>query len=62
MKAKRNQFRVRVAKYTIAHHNELFPDDAAVLADIFRKRYPNGLTCEKCERVNMFTPVAGRRA
>ncbi len=56
------QVRIKAEKYTIKQHNEAFPDDAAVLADIFRKRYPNGLTCEKCGRVDMFTPVAGRRS
>ena len=56
------QVRIKAEKYTIKQHSEAFPDDAAVLADIFRKRYPNGLTCEKCERVDMFTPVAGRRS
>ena len=56
------QVRVKAEKYTIKQHNEEFPDDAAVLADIFRKRYPDGLTCEKCARVDMFSPVAGRRS
>ena len=56
------QVRIKAEKYTVKQHNEAFPDDAAVLADIFRKRYPNGLTCEKCKRVDMFTPVAGRRS
>ena len=54
--------RQKAEKYTLKQHNAAFPDDAAVLADIFRKRYPDGLTCEKCGRVDMFSPVAGRRA
>ena len=31
------------------------------MADIFRRRYPNGLTCD-CGRTDKFTPIAGRRA
>ena len=56
------QPRVKVEKYTVNQFNEQFPDDAACLADIFRRRYPNGLTCERCQRENKFTPIAGRRA
>ena len=56
------QVRIKVEKYTVKQHNEAFSDEASVLADIFCKRYPNGLTCEKCERVDMFTPVTGRRS
>ena len=60
MRAK--QPRVKVEKYTVNQFNAQFPDDAACLADIFRRRYPNGLTCERCQRENKFTPIAGRRA
>ncbi len=62
MRVKRKQFRVKVEAYTFKQHSEAFPDDAAVLTDIFRKRFPNGLTCEKCTRMNMWSQVAGRRS
>ncbi len=61
MRAKRKQFRVKVEKYTVNQFNEQFPDDAACLADIFRRRYPNGLACD-CGRKDKLTPIAGRRA
>ena len=60
MRAKR--VRVKVEKYTIRQFEAQFPDDAACLAHIFASRYPDGLACEKCSRVNQFTPVAGRRS
>ena len=61
MRAKRKQFRVKVEKYTVNQFHAQFPDDAACLADIYRRRYPNGLTCD-CGRTDKFTPIAGRRA
>lgn len=60
MRAK--QSRVKVEKYTVNQFNAQFPGDAACLTDIFRRRYPSGLVCERCQRENKFTPIAGRRA
>ena len=60
MRAK--QVHTKVERYTIKQHNEAFPDEASVLAHIFARRYPNGLTCEKCQRVDMWTAVEGRRS
>jgi len=56
------QVHTKVERYTIKQFNAQFPDDASCLADIFKNRYPNGLTCEKCGRQNSFNPVVGRRA
>ena len=60
MRAK--QVHTKVERYTINQHNDAFPDEASVLAHIFKRRYPNGLLCEKCTRFNMWSPVEGRRA
>lgn len=54
--------RQRADKYTIKHFNAQFPDDASCLAHVFKERFFNGLTCAKCGRENMFSPVVGRRA
>ncbi len=61
-KAPRKQFRVKVEKFTHKQFEAKFPDDAACLADIFRKRYPAGLKCPRCERHDRFTPIVTRRA
>jgi transposase len=54
--------RQKADKYTIKHFHAAFPDDAACLQHIYETRFPNGLTCEKCGRENMFKPIAGRRS
>lgn len=48
-------------KYSIKNFRQDFPDDKTCLAFIFKNRYPNGLTCPKCERTS-FVPVEGRRS
>ena len=62
IKPPRKQFRVKVEKYTHKEFEKQFPDDATCLADIFRRRYPNGLTCERCGKHDKFTPIVTRRA
>ena len=48
-------------KYTIKNFIKDFPDDKTCLAFIFKNRYPNGLTCPKCEKTS-FHPVEGRKS
>jgi transposase len=49
-------------KYTIKDLNKQFPDDGACLEYIFRRRYPTGLKCRSCQRVDRFSPVYKRRS
>ncbi len=60
MRAKLPPF--KAPKYTVKDFHGQFPDDAACLAHVFRQRFPSGLTCERCQRADKFTPIAGRRA
>ena len=61
-KPPRKQFRVKAERYTFKQFEAQFPDDASCLADIFRKRFPNGVTCPRCGLRDKFTPIATRRA
>ncbi len=38
-------------KFSTADFNRLFPDDAACLEWVFTNRWPEGVTCAKCQRV-----------
>ena len=61
-KAPRKQFRVKVEKFTHKQFEAQYPDDASCLADIFLRRYPNGLICPECTLKDRFYPITGRRA
>ena len=61
-KSPRKQFRVKAERYTFKQFEAQYPDDASCLADIFRKRFPNGITCPKCGKHDKFTPIVTRRA
>ena len=47
-------------KYTIQDFHKQFPDDDACLDWLFRRFYPNGVICEKCDRETKHYKTAGR--
>ena len=48
-------------KYTIKQFHAQFPDDDACLDFLKNARWPNGVTCSKCERVTGHYRIAGRK-
>lgn len=49
-------------KYTIRNFMLDFPDDAACLEWLKNHRWPDGITCEKCERVTKHHLVESRKS
>ncbi len=49
-------------RYTIKTFDAQFPDDDACLQWLKDNRWPNGITCAKCERVTKHYRVTGRPA
>lgn len=49
-------------KYTIRQFETQFPDDKACLAFLFKARWPQGVTCARCERVSKHFPRSTQRA
>lgn len=49
-------------RYTIKDFNIQFPNDAACLEWLKENRWPNGITCAKCERITKHYRVTGRPA
>lgn len=49
-------------KYTIKSFDAQFPDDDACLEWLKQNRWPNGITCETCQRVTKYYRVTGRPA
>src|ERR687883_14159 len=49
-------------RYTINDFNRDYPDDAACLERLRRRRYPDGSTCEKCGRETKYHRDAGRQS
>jgi len=49
-------------KYTINDFNRDYPDEDACLERLRSRRYPDGSTCEKCERVTKYHRDAGRKS
>ncbi len=47
-------------KFTIKDFGEMFPDDAACLEWLKNHLYPNGIHCEKCDKVTKHHRVASR--
>ena len=47
-------------RYTINHFNSRFPDDAACLEWLVQNRWPEGISCPKCERVTKHHKITGR--
>lgn len=47
-------------KYTIKDFNKQFKDDKACLAYIYKQRFPEGATCEKCGTKDHFYPVVSQ--
>jgi len=47
--------------YTITTFNREFPDDAACLDFMFRARWPEGVTCAKCQRATSHYRIQDRR-
>ncbi len=47
-------------KYTTKDFDRDFPTDDACLEWLFRNRWPDGLTCEKCEKVTKHYRIGGR--
>jgi transposase-like protein len=47
-------------KYTTRDFDRDFPDDNACLEWIFKNRWPEGVTCEKCAKVTPHYRIAGR--
>lgn len=48
-------------KYTIKEFNAQFPDEDSCLEFLKNARWPNGITCAKCERVTKHYRIAGRK-
>lgn len=48
-------------KYTIKDFENQFPDDAACLDFLKNARWPDGIICEKCERVTKHFRITDRR-
>ena len=46
--------------YTIKHFNAQFPDDDSCLEWLVQNRWPEGISCPKCERVTKHHKVTGR--
>jgi len=49
-------------RYTINDFNRDYPDEDTCLERLRNRRYPNGSTCEKCERVTKYHRDAERRS
>lgn len=49
-------------RYTIIEFDNQFPDDAACLEWLKQSRWPDGITCAKCERITKHYKVTGRPA
>jgi len=49
-------------RYTIRDFNRDYPDDAACLERLRKRRYPDGSTCEKCERETKYHRDAERQS
>lgn len=49
-------------KYTIKDFDRVFPNDDACLEWLKNKRYPNGIFCDKCQRVTNHHKVASRKS
>src|SRR5688572_5864703 len=47
-------------KYTTKDFNRDFPDDDACLDWILNNRWPDGVTCEKCQKVTSHYRIKGR--
>lgn len=47
--------------YTIAQFNAMFPNEDACLDFIFQARWPDGVFCEKCQRVAKHYRITGRK-
>ena len=47
-------------RYTIKHFNAQFPDDDACLEWLVENRWPEGITCPKCQQVTKHHKVTGR--
>jgi transposase len=61
MRAKRKQFRAKVAKYTVDMFHAEYPDDAACLERVFQSRFSNGVQCEACGLKDSFHRVPNRK-
>lgn len=49
-------------KYTIKNFHQQFRNDGDCLEYIFKQRFPEGPTCEKCGKKNQFYAVVNRRS
>lgn len=45
---------------TLNKFHKLFPSDDVCLAEIVKKRFPNGFVCEDCQRVTQHYKLKGR--
>ncbi len=52
---------MKAERYSLLQFTKQFPDDAACLDYIFDQRHPDGGKCVKCEKVDTFYRVEGRR-
>ncbi len=48
------------SQYTIFEFERAFPDDAACLDHLVRRRYPNGISCPTCQKVTKHFREASR--
>ncbi len=52
---------MNTAKFTIKEFNKQFPDDNACLDALLKLRYPDGVFCEKCQKVTPHYRIANRK-
>jgi len=52
---------MKTAKYTLKDFNEKYPTDDACLERIFKGRYPDGVYCQKCQKVTTHYRIANRK-
>lgn len=48
-------------RYTVKQFNQQFADDSACLEYIWQQRFPNGLRCPKCHKVDAYSRVTTRK-
>ncbi|MEM6283176.1 MAG: IS1595 family transposase [Chloroflexota bacterium] len=51
-----------MATYTIRDFERDFPDDEACLAWLVQLRWPDGITCKKCQKVTNHYYIEGRKS
>jgi transposase-like protein len=47
-------------KFSLKDFLKKYPNDEACLMEIYRKRFPNGISCLGCKRITKYYPLKGR--